>query len=161
MGTGKSTVGKLLAALLGYDFVDTDAVIEERFGPIPEIFATHGEAAFRAREAEVALELSDRDGLVIGTGGGLMLQEASAQALDRTGAVFCLVASVDTIVARITHDMTTGAVDRPLLAGDDSRQKVADLLKQRAGAYGRFTQVDTERRTAAEVAAEIAQLLRS
>ena len=70
MGTGKTTVGRILADRLGYGFVDTDEVIESRAGPIPEIFDRDGEEAFREMERSVARELSGRTGLVIATGGG-------------------------------------------------------------------------------------------
>lgn len=159
MGTGKSTVGRLLAELLGYEFVDTDTVIEGRHGSIPEIFANQGEAAFRALEQDVAEELAQQTGLVIGTGGGLMLQPDSARALDATGSVFCLVASIDAILDRVTAQSDTN--ERPLLAGANPRQRIAGLLAERQGQYGRFTQVDTEGRTPEAVAAELAQLLSS
>ncbi|MCY4663604.1 MAG: hypothetical protein OXC00_02945, partial [Acidimicrobiaceae bacterium] len=70
MGTGKTTVGRILAEHLGFDFVDTDAVIESRAGPIPEIFERAGEPGFRELERSVARELAGRTGLVIATGGG-------------------------------------------------------------------------------------------
>lgn len=158
MGTGKSTVGRILADLLGYEFVDTDTVIEERHGPIPEIFANHGEEVFRGYEQEVAEELAQRTGLVIGTGGGLMLQRGSARALDSTGEVFCLTASVDTIVERILGQRDQDGTDRPLLAGDNPRQTIADLLASRQEKYADYTQVETEGRTPEQVAAELQQL---
>ncbi len=165
MGTGKSTVGRILADLLGYEFVDTDTVIEERHGPIPDIFAAHGEAVFREYEQAVAQELAERKGLVIGTGGGLMLQPSSAAALDATGSVFCLVASVDTILERVMGQQEQQQPDanappqRPLLAGTNPRQRIADLLSDRQAQYDRFPHVDTEGRTPEDVAAEIALLI--
>ena len=153
MGTGKSTVGRLLAELTGRAFVDTDAVIEERHGPIPEIFATRGEDAFRALERELAAELAERDGLVIGTGGRLLLDPANAAALERTGRVFCLTASVDTILRRVAPGGQ--AAGRPLLAGGDARERIVALLAERAAGYGRFEQVDTDGRSPREVVDEI------
>src|SRR5690606_6565646 len=94
MGTGKTTVGRLLAERLGFEFVDTDALITERHGPIPEIFARDGEAAFRQFERALAAELAERSGLVVSTGGRLMLDPASAAALGNGAAVFCLTAEL-------------------------------------------------------------------
>lgn len=157
MGTGKSTVGRLLAERTGRAFVDTDAIIEDRHGPIPEIFATQGEDAFRRFERAVAAELADLDGLVIGTGGRLLLDPVNAQVLGRTGRVFCLTASVDTILQRVAPDGR--AAGRPLLAGADARQRITALLAERADGYARFEQVDTDGRSPVEVADEIASRL--
>ncbi len=157
MGTGKTTVGRLLADSLGYEFVDTDAVIEERHGPIPEIFRLHGEALFRTFEYEVAVDLGERDGLVVSTGGRLMLDPANAAVLGASGDVFCLVASVDSILTRVVTD--DGVRSRPLLAGDGVRERIESLLAERADGYARFTQIDTDGRSPADIAVEIRHLL--
>lgn len=153
MGTGKTTVGRLLAAQLEYEFVDTDDVIEGRNGPIPQIFREHGEGEFRRLERELAEELAGRERLVISTGGRMMVDAVNATRLGATGDVFCLTASVDTILARVVADDL--AVERPLLGGSDTRARISELLAERAEAYGRFTQVDTEGRRPADVASEI------
>ena len=91
MGSGKTTVGALLAKRLRRPFVDTDALIEEREGrSIPDIFAQDGEEAFRALEREIAWELSGQSGLVIACGGGLPLREEAISALKESGLVFWL-----------------------------------------------------------------------
>jgi shikimate kinase len=159
MGTGKSTVGRLLARRLAYEFVDTDEVIEQRHGPIPAIFAQRGEAGFRALERTVARELAERRGLVISTGGRMMLDAANVAALGRSGRVFCLVATAEEILQRVTAD--DGTIDRPLLAGEDPRRKVVELLAERAPGYARFDQIDTSGRSPDAIAAELAELLRS
>jgi shikimate kinase len=154
MGTGKTTVGRLLADRLGYEFVDTDTVIEERHGSIPQIFAAHGEPRFRRYEREVAAELAARDGLVISTGGRLMLDPVNVKALGAGAHVFCLTASLDTILARVT---AAGVADeRPLLAGPDVEERIARLLEARAGAYAEFAQIATDLRTPEAVAEELA-----
>jgi len=153
MGTGKSTVGRLVAELLGYEFVDTDAVIAERHGSIPEIFATAGEAAFRQYEREVAAEFAEREGMVVATGGRLLLDPDNAAVLGATGAVFCLTAELDTILARVTADGV--AHERPLLAGPDVEERISLLWEARAAAYAQFEQVDTDARTPADVAVDI------
>ena len=155
MGTGKTTVGRLLADLLGYEFVDTDEVIEQRHGPIETIFRERGEGAFRTIEREVAAELAGADRCVISTGGGMMLDPVIAETLGTGARVFCLVASPDTIVARV---MTGPA--RPLLAGADPRARIAELLASRAAGYAAFEQVSTDSLTAADVAYDLLDRLR-
>jgi len=155
MATGKTTVGRLLADRLGYELVDTDAVIEERHGPIPQIFAEYGEDEFRRLEREVATELGGRDGVVVSTGGRLMLDPDSAAALGATGDVVCLTATVDTIVDRLT---AIGADSRPMLAGHDLRERVTHLLAEREPAYARFTQVATDGLTPEQIADAILSL---
>jgi shikimate kinase len=155
MGTGKTTVGRALAARLGWEFADTDSVIEERHGPITTIFAEQGEGAFRNYEREVAGELADRSRLVIATGGRMMVDAVNAQRLGETGDIVCLVASLDTILERVDAD-GAGAT-RPLLRGDDVRARVAALLAERTEAYGAFHQIDTDGRSPAELAVAIAE----
>lgn len=153
MGSGKSTIGRLLAERMGRRFVDTDDLIVEAHGPITEIFADHGEEHFRRLESDVSRELAAGDGLVIATGGRLMLDPANAALLGATGEVFCLSATVSEILARVLGDK--GEPVRPLLAGDDPEARVTALLAERSEAYDRFTQVATTGRTPAEIADEI------
>lgn len=157
MGTGKTTVSRVLADRLGYEFVDTDAVISQRHGSIAEIFAELGESEFRRFERQVAAELSERTGLVIATGGRLMIDPVNAEALGTAGRVFCLTASVDTILSRVTHSGATPA--RPMLDGEDVRQRITDLLTERAEAYARFEQIDTDGHTVDEVVDRILGLV--
>lgn len=159
MGTGKTTTGRLLADRLGYEFVDTDAVIEARHGPIPHIFRDRGEGEFRRIEREVAAEIAQCDGLVISTGGRMMIDPDNAAALGATGEVFCLTASVDTILARVTADDAMS--ERPLLATADARGRIEQLLAERAAGYARFRQIDTEARPPDAVADEIIEALDS
>ncbi|MEF2700331.1 MAG: shikimate kinase [Oscillospiraceae bacterium] len=98
-GSGKSTVGQLLAAELGREFYDTDALIVERTGkPISEIFATRGELAFRKLEQDVVAELSQKTGCVIATGGGAVLRAQNIQHLRANGRIYFLDRPVDDIV---------------------------------------------------------------
>ena len=154
MGTGKTTVGQILAARLGYEFVDTDVLIEARTGrSIPAIFAEDGEAAFRQLERDIAAELAVQQGLVIATGGRLMLDPANAAELGGTGRIFCLTATPELILTRVLADEK--AIERPLLQGPDPATRIRQLLAERAPLYAQFDQVDTTGLTAAEVAEEI------
>jgi len=157
MGSGKTTVGQLIARELGWMFVDTDDVIVARHGSIEAIFAEHGEVAFRALERAVAAEVAAGQRQVIATGGRMLLDPANADALTATGRVFCLVANADEIIRRLTADID-GPV-RPLLSGDDPAAAVARLLDERVAGYGQFEQVRTAGRAPQDIAADIIRRL--
>jgi shikimate kinase len=156
MATGKTTVGQELARKLGMELVDTDLLIESRHGPISAIFEERGEAEFRAIERQVAKELGSRSGLVIATGGRMLLDPDSYTALSETGRVFCLVASAETIHQRVIDDRSRR--DRPLLQSDDLGERIAELMAERQGEYSRFQQVPTDDLRPDEVADQIARL---
>ncbi|MCY4538805.1 MAG: 3-dehydroquinate synthase [Chloroflexi bacterium] len=150
MGTGKSTVGELVADKLGRQFVDMDLVIEDRFGlPIPEIFERHGEALFRTVERGLAQELSTQSGLVIATGGGALVPEGMRDLMGRTGKLICLNAGKAEINARLTE-----TDNRPLAANWQA------LFEQRQSAYARIpNQIETRGKTVEAVACEIVAML--
>lgn len=149
MGTGKTTVGRLLAAELGYDFVDTDEMIKSRMGrPISEIFQEMGEAAFRQMEADLAQELANQEGLVISTGGRLMLDPANVAALSRQGRVFCLVATPEEILTRLKNDKEH---PRPLLEVPEPGERIVELLRERGEGYARFPQVATNNKHPSDI----------
>jgi 3-dehydroquinate synthase len=149
MGTGKTTVGKMLAARLNRQFIDTDELIQERQGmTIPEIFRKFGEAAFRKMEADIAEELGQRDELVISTGGRLMLDPANVTALSREGRVFCLIATPQEILSRISND---NEHSRPLLEVPNPGEQIVELLKERQKGYHRFQKVITQDKQPEEV----------
>jgi shikimate kinase len=156
MGTGKTTVGKELAARLRMSFIDTDELIESRHGPISRIFAEHGEMKFRQIEREVARELGAGTGLVIATGGRMVLDPESARSLCRNGEIFCLVASPETVHQRVVP--AASGTERPLLEVDDPRQRIAELMNDRRDGYARFPQVSTDSLTPGQVADEIVRL---
>ena len=145
-GSGKSTVGTLLAAELGREFVDVDAVIEERAGkPIAEIFVDDGEPAFRALEEATTLELLDRPA-VISLGGGAVLSAVVRQALAEHHVVWLQVS------AGAAADRVGLNSARPLLLGN-VRGRLIQLLNQRTPLYAEVATVTvaTDDRTADEV----------
>jgi shikimate kinase len=131
-GTGKSTVGRLLAARLGREFVSTDAEIVTRaLRAIPEIVAQQGWDYFRDLESDVCRELAGRDQLVIDTGGGAILRAQNVEALKKHGTVFWLRASIETIAKRIGGDN-----QRPSLTGTKSFvDEIQDVLRERTPKY--------------------------
>ncbi|HYG57750.1 MAG TPA: shikimate kinase [Symbiobacteriaceae bacterium] len=132
MASGKSTVGRVLAEMLGRPFLDTDAMVEaEANRSIPAIFAEEGEAGFRAREARAVAAATSVDGRVIATGGGAVLSPANRELLRRGSLVFWLDASPEELCARAVKQDVAG---RPLLAGDALAQ-IRSRLKSRAAAY--------------------------
>jgi shikimate kinase/3-dehydroquinate synthase len=148
MGTGKTTVGQLIAQRLGREFIDMDRWIEGRAGKsVAAIFAEDGEDRFRAWEVEACETLSKPQGLIIATGGWTLGPRQNRKAIQRGGRVFCLWAEPDAILARLTDKS-----DRPLLVGDDRAAKLRDLLKQREEVYRSFAwQIDTTKMDVAEV----------
>ncbi len=131
-GTGKSTVGRLLAARLGRELVSTDAEIVKRTKrTIPEIVAQEGWEYFRNLESGICRDLASRDQLVIDTGGGVILRAQNVEALKKTGIVFWLTASVETIAKRIGGDK-----QRPSLTGTKSFvDEIQDVLQERTPKY--------------------------
>ena len=153
MGTGKTTIGRLIAKKTGYRFVDTDDMIVKKAGkPVSQIFEMDGERAFRRMEADLAVELSKAHGLVIATGGGMLLNDENARVLGLSGEIFCLVADPDAIIHRIMND---GGASRPLLNVPDPQKKVAELLAQRQSIYEQFIQIETTKRSPELICREI------
>jgi shikimate kinase len=132
-GCGKSTVGRHLSRHLGVSFLDSDAEIERRLGMgIREFFASRGEEAFRDVEQEVIDELSQRDGVVLATGGGAVLRPSNRNALHSRTHVFYLKASAEELYRRLRHD-----TQRPLLQVDDPRRRLRELFRERDPLYRR------------------------
>lgn len=150
MGTGKTTVGRLIAEKTDMPLIDMDTLIEERAGKrISDIFAQDGEPHFRALERDVVRELSSRGGQIISTGGGIVLNPDNLADFEATGLVVCLIANAETVLERVRHDST-----RPLLAGD-KEAKIVELLESRNPLYESIThKIDTNGRPSPEPTAQ-------
>lgn len=153
-GTGKSTVGKIVAARLGRLLVSTDAEIVKVAGQsISEIVEQHGWEHFRDLESKVCQELARRNGLVIDTGGGAILRSRNVEVLRETGRLFWLTALVSTITERIAHD-----TERPSITGVKSFvDEIQDVLRERTPKYQAAADyvIETDGKPVTQVADEI------
>jgi shikimate kinase len=157
MASGKSTVGRILAGILQWRFVDSDLAIEERAGAsIPEIFRDRGEPAFREIERDVIEDALNQTEVVIATGGGWASQSGTMDSLPRTATVVWLKIGADVAVRRARWSGTA----RPLLDVPDAVDSAARLLAEREPAYGRaHWQIDVEHREPREIAQAIARYI--
>jgi len=132
MGAGKTTLGRQLARRLHMDFFDTDRIIEERTGvDIPLIFEKEGEEGFRKREAAVIDEFTQKQGIVLATGGGAVLNKTNRQHLKSRGTVFYLNSDLESLLQRTHKDK-----NRPLLHGSESPEAILTrLIEQRDPLY--------------------------
>ena len=158
MGSGKSTIGPLLAARLGCPFVDSDAEIEREAGRrVAEIFAQEGEAGFRAREA-AAVERLAQEPAVVALGGGAIAQPGLRERLRGRGVIVYLRASVESLAERIG-----GGDDRPLLRGlppGGRRERLRALLAEREALYeSAELRIDTDRASPEALVSELVRLL--
>lgn len=158
MGAGKTTIGRLLARAFGRQFVDSDHEIEARTGvKVPVIFEIEGEQGFRDREAEVIGELCRRDGIVIATGGGAVLNPDCRKALHENGVVIYLHAQPADLWQRTRHDQ-----NRPLLRATDPQARLTELYVFRDPLYRETAHVvvETGRQSPRLLAGKIEQQLR-
>ena len=153
MGAGKSTIGRHLADELHLDFFDSDQEIERRTGAdIAWIFDLEGEDGFRAREENVIDDLTDKQGIVLATGGGSIVTKAVRNRLSARGIVVYLQTTIDKQVARTQRDKR-----RPLLQNEDPEKVLRDLAEQRNPLYEEVADyvVDTDDQSARAVANQI------
>ncbi len=156
MGTGKSTIGRLLAARLRRPFMDMDDLIEARAGkPISRIFAEDGEPAFRALEREIVREIAAQRGIVAAAGGGAVIDPVNTAELLRGGLLICFLARPEVIWERVRHQ-----THRPLLENaPNKRQAITDLLQKRLPIYQSLPcRVDTSDLTPDEVVERILRI---
>lgn len=157
MGSGKTTVGRIVAERLGWTFVDFDAEIEARTGrTVTEIFADEGEAAFRALESEVGRDLLSRTEVVLASGGGWPASEGRLDGLPAGSCSVWLRVDPGTAVGRCAMD----GGSRPLLAGPDPTTRASELLAEREPFYARArVHLETEGASPDEVAGAIVDIV--
>ncbi|MCM8756435.1 MAG: shikimate kinase, partial [Candidatus Omnitrophica bacterium] len=131
MGTGKTTVGKLLSQRLKKQFIEMDEFIEQREKmSIPEIFSQRGEGYFRKVEKDTLKDIANKKDCVVSCGGGVVIDNENMEILKRTGLVICLCADSKTIYERTAKDK-----NRPLLNVDNPQKRIEELLKIREPFY--------------------------
>jgi shikimate kinase len=156
MAVGKSAVGRTLARKLKRRFVDLDKAIEKAEGmKVRDIFEQRGEPYFRQREKEILAQVLERNGQVIATGGGVVIDEENLKLLRNKAILVCLKASTDVLVKRAGN-----GARRPLLKGSQRKERIEEMLKQRESGYAQADAlVETSDLTIDEVANKIVTLL--
>lgn len=133
MGAGKSAVGRALAEESEREFVDTDILIQNRFGrPVHQVFALYGEDAFRGHETSVLKGIQPGK-IVLATGGGIVMRDANWVEMQRLGITIYLEATADTLIERLEQSKKK----RPLLVGQEMPDRIAGMLEERRCAYER------------------------
>jgi shikimate kinase len=159
MGSGKSTVGKIISSELFLNFFDTDEEIEARTGAsIDWIFDLEGEEGFRKRESKILEEMVQQNSIVLSTGGGIILSESNRELLSSRGTVFYLATPIAVQLERTSKDK-----DRPLLKNGDPGKILEELHLARESLYEGVADyiVNTEGKSSQEVSAEIIKLVKN
>ncbi|NNE06722.1 MAG: shikimate kinase [Xanthomonadales bacterium] len=138
MGSGKTTIGRLVAAELGLQFHDCDQELEQRTGAsVNLIFDVEGEAGFRKRETQLLRRLSRKTGVLIATGGGVVTRKANRNILQSTGLVIWLNTTVEQQLRRLSHDKS-----RPLLQTTDREARLNKLAVERNALYRAVSDIE-------------------
>ena len=159
MGSGKTTVGKIVANELFLDFIDTDATIESKTGvTIDWIFDIEGEEGFRKRETKILSEIIKMNSIVLATGGGIILSKTNRQLLGKSSVVIYLNATIKELVKRLANDKA-----RPLIQNVDKETKLRELMERRGSLYESIADyiIQTKEKRASEIASEIILNLRT
>ena len=159
MGSGKSTVGKIISSELFLNFFDTDEEIEARTGAsIDWIFDLEGEEGFRKRESKILEEMVQQNSIVLSTGGGIILSESNRELLSSRGIVFYLATPIAVQLERTSKDK-----DRPLLKNGDPGKILEELQVARESLYEGVADyiVNTEGKSSQEVSTEIIKLVKN
>ena len=157
MGSGKTTIGKLLSKRLDKLFFDSDQVIEERLGvKVPLIFEYEGESGFRERESNVLKDLVAKKNIILATGGGVILSSKNRELLSSNGVVIYLKADYENLAKRMENDKS-----RPLLQGTEIIPTLKKLFKTRDPLYTSIAdyEVNTKNKKAYQIEKEIRLLI--
>ncbi len=157
MGSGKTTLGKILSKKLDKHFYDSDQVIEEKLGVnVPMIFEYEGEAGFRQREKDILKELVSKQNIVLATGGGIILSESNRDLLAKNGIVIYLKSNQKDLVLRMKNDKT-----RPLLKNGNVELIIKKLCQEREPLYEEIAdfKVVTKNKRIYEVVNEIVRII--
>ncbi len=157
MGSGKTTLGKILSKKLDKHFYDSDQVIEEKLGVnVPMIFEYEGEAGFREREKDILKELVSKQNIVLATGGGIILSESNRDLLAKNGIVIYLKSNQKDLVLRMKNDKT-----RPLLKNGNVELIIKKLCQEREPLYEEIADfmVVTKNKRIYEVVNEIVRII--
>lgn len=158
MGSGKTTIGQRVAVILGLEFLDCDHELESHTGAsVNLIFDVEGEAGFRERETRMLAELTERRGILLATGGGVVLREENRRMLSETGLVVYLNTSVQQQIKRLSRDRS-----RPLLQTPDRRAKLMRLAEERNPLYRSIADIEfpAQNRGLDSVARDLADTIR-
>ena len=158
MGTGKTSVAKILARRLKLELADMDDILEKKEGmSIREVFETKGEPYFRTCEKDLVAQLSSRKGYVVACGGGAFADADNRRRMKESGLVFCLTSSPETILKRTRKNQ-----ERPLLNVADPAAQVRDLLKKREACYAEaHYRIDCDRLSVEDSAEAVLKILRN
>ena len=163
MGTGKTSIGKLLSTKLGCAFVDLDHKIEsDNNMKIPEIFSKYGEEHFRELERQAVKEVSERRGIVIATGGGTVKDSQNVKLLKENGVIICLTADVEEILSRTVNRGERPVLDKNDKDQGDRRAAIEKLLEERKKFYDQADyKVDTTNWSPLQIIEDICQYLKN
>lgn len=152
MGTGKSTIGRMVAQKLDFQFIDSDHAIEENEGmSIPEIFAAKGEVGFRAMERGFIESGHPTSGCLVACGGGLVIQPGMLELVKSKGPAICLLASAETV-----YERTKGNANRPLLNVEDPLARIKEMLAIREPIYRMVgSEILTDNRSLSDIVTHI------
>ncbi len=157
MGSGKTTLGKILAKKIDKQFYDSDQVIEEKLGvDVPIIFEYEGEAGFREREKDILKELVGIQNIVLATGGGIILSKSNRDLLAQNGMVVYLKSNQKDLILRMKNDKT-----RPLLQNGNIEEIIKNLCKERGPLYEEIAdfEITTKNKKIHEVVNEIMSVI--
>jgi len=157
MGSGKSIVAEKLARELGMEFIDMDQIIEKQGMSISDIFARYGEKYFREQENKLVKELSQKENMVIATGGGTLLSADNAKMLSEKGEIICLYAD-----SKVLYNRLKRKDNRPLLRGGNLLDRINQLIEERKKIYDNIKlKIDTSDLNIQEVVDKIIDILKN